>query len=264
MQKIIFSDIDGTILDKNYSFSRARKALEAVRKEDIPVIFCTSKTRKEMDFWVDELGIKDPFIIENGAAIFIPKDYFKFEFKYDKKADNYFVIQLGTNIKELRDILTGINKRLDAGITMFCDMSIKDISKITKLPEKQVALAKKREYTELFSIVRRLKEVIREIKRHKLNYTKGAVFHYIMGSNDKGKAIKILSGLIKKQLGKIETIGIGDSLNDLEMLNIVDRGFLVKRYDNSFEKIDGIERVGGIGPIGWKMMTEKVLNKRHR
>jgi len=77
MKKIIFTDLDGTLLDSDtYSYEKAKIALQLLKKRRIPLIFCTSKTRAEIEFWRDEVGNYDPFISENGGGIFIPKDYF--------------------------------------------------------------------------------------------------------------------------------------------------------------------------------------------
>jgi len=75
--KIIFSDLDGTLLNQDtYSFNEGQKALKLLKKYNIPLIFATSKTRAEIEFWRKKIGNNDPFISENGGGIFIPKmDY---------------------------------------------------------------------------------------------------------------------------------------------------------------------------------------------
>ena len=86
MKSIIFTDLDGTLLDQyNYSYKKAIKALNLIRKKDIPLVFCTSKTRAEIEFYRKKLSNKHPFISENGGAIFIPNNYFNFKVDYDKK-----------------------------------------------------------------------------------------------------------------------------------------------------------------------------------
>ena len=79
---IIFTDLDGTLLDhKTYAATKARQALLCLKKNNIPLIICTSKTRPEIEFYRQKLRISHPFIAENGGAIFIPKGYFSFKFK---------------------------------------------------------------------------------------------------------------------------------------------------------------------------------------
>ena len=78
---IVFTDLDGTLLDDaNYSWEAARPALEELKRRGIPCVLVTSKTRAEVEFWRNRLGNTDPFVVENGAAVFIPKDIFPFKF----------------------------------------------------------------------------------------------------------------------------------------------------------------------------------------
>ena len=93
---VLFTDLDGTLLDHDtYSFEPAREALRALESEDIPVVFTTSKTRAEIEKWRRLTGNADPFISENGGAIFVPEGYFAGGFHYDRKDGGYLVIELG-------------------------------------------------------------------------------------------------------------------------------------------------------------------------
>jgi phosphoglycolate phosphatase-like HAD superfamily hydrolase len=47
---IVFSDLDGTLLDhETYLFDAAQPALNALKARDIPLILASSKTRAEMN-----------------------------------------------------------------------------------------------------------------------------------------------------------------------------------------------------------------------
>ena len=73
---VVFTDLDGTLLDHHtYSYDAARPALERLKKNAIPLILVSSKTRLEIEALRREIDNKDPFIPENGGAIFIPDDY---------------------------------------------------------------------------------------------------------------------------------------------------------------------------------------------
>ena len=77
---IVFTDLDGTMIDRDtYSFEIALPLLKELKKSKIPVIFCTAKTKKENEYYQKKLKVECPFIVENGGAIFIPKNYFSYE-----------------------------------------------------------------------------------------------------------------------------------------------------------------------------------------
>jgi len=69
MRWVIFSDLDGSFLNyDDYSSEEAKPALEKIRRREIPLILTTSKTRTEVEFILGEMGLEEPFIIENGGA----------------------------------------------------------------------------------------------------------------------------------------------------------------------------------------------------
>ena len=70
---VVFTDLDGSLLDgETYSFESATQALKALRMRNIPLILVSSKTRAEMEPLRRRLNHRDPFIVENGAAVFVP------------------------------------------------------------------------------------------------------------------------------------------------------------------------------------------------
>ncbi len=79
MKIIIFTDLDGTFLNHDdYSYNDSLLGVRKVLSENIPLIFTTSKTKVEVETLHERLKINEPFIIENGAALFIPKNYKEF------------------------------------------------------------------------------------------------------------------------------------------------------------------------------------------
>ncbi|MFN3479436.1 MAG: HAD hydrolase family protein, partial [Thermodesulfovibrionales bacterium] len=60
---IIFTDLDGTLLDaRTYSFEPAIASLKLLREKDIPLIICSSKTRKEIEYYRERLDNHHPFV----------------------------------------------------------------------------------------------------------------------------------------------------------------------------------------------------------
>jgi mannosyl-3-phosphoglycerate phosphatase len=71
---IFFTDLNGTLLDHyRYSFDAAQEVLKKINVDKISLIFCSSKTRAEIEMWQKKLGNHYPFISENGGAILYSK-----------------------------------------------------------------------------------------------------------------------------------------------------------------------------------------------
>ena len=267
MRYIVFTDLDGTLIDHNtYSYEAAKPAIEELRERNIPLIFCTSKTRAEIEVYVRELESTHPFISENGGAIFIPRDYFDVDYPVSKTEDNYDVIELGTSYDTLRRVLVDIRNSENMDIIGFGDMDDEGVSEDTGLDIESARFAKMREYDEAFRLngdedtAGRLQKKIHE---QGLNYTRGGRYWHILGDNDKGKAVNILTGLYRKEYGNIRTVGLGDSLNDLPMLRAVDIPVLVQKHNGEHDpKIadQDIMRIRGIGPVGWNMAIKDIIS----
>jgi len=256
MKKIVFSDLDGTLLDhETYSYEKAKNSLEVLSKKEIPLIFCTSKTRAEIEYWRKKIGNKDPFISENGGGIFIPKSYFTFDFNYNEKDKNNYVINLGANYNKLKQSINKLKEKFE--IKSFSDMSTNEIANDANLNLTQAKLAKKREYDLPFKILNKNQEeeIIRYIKKQGLKITTGGRYHHLIGDNNKGEAVKILSRLYKKKFDNIYTIGVGDSENDFAMLDVVDSPYLVMKKDGSYASSD-YTLAGDVGPAGWKKVID--------
>ncbi len=65
------------------------------------------------------------------------------------------------------------------------------------------------------------------------HWTKGRFFH-VLGNSDKGRAVSILAEFYRKAYGPLTTVALGDSLNDLPMLNGVDIPIVVRKAVRSY------------------------------
>jgi len=227
---VVFTDLDGTLLDEKYDYRKLTPIISQLLALDVAMVFCSSKTRAEIEFFRNKMGVADPFIAENGAAIFIPKNYFPLNYAYTKETHRYNVIELGIPYSIVRKKLSEVKMRTDANIVGFGDMTAEDIAEDVGLTLSLAKLAKKREYDEPFKIVEgSKKEILSELKKAGLRYTKGNRYLHVLGDSDKGKAAIILEELYARTFGKISTFGIGDGPNDRAMLKVVDTQFLIEK-----------------------------------
>lgn len=78
---LCFTDLDGTLLNHDdYRYDAAIPTIQTLKKLGIPVIPTTSKTKAEVLELREALGLKDPFIVENGSGIFLESDDPRFDF----------------------------------------------------------------------------------------------------------------------------------------------------------------------------------------
>ena len=265
LKMVVFTDLDGTLLDPvTYSHEKALPSVAHLQHKGIPIIFCSSKTRREQEAHRQKMGIQDPFIVENGGAIFIPEGYFPFRFDYHKTRGIYQVIELGRPYREVRRMLGQI--RAEAGVSFkgFGDMTAEEVAMDAGLDLQAARRARAREYDETIKLEgtrEEIERVLEAVKKAGLNYARGGRYYDVTGGNDKGKAAAILTGLFRQKLGRVETIGIGDSANDLPLLSVVDIPILVQKPGQKWEETDlpNLKRIKGIGPEGWDRAIKELI-----
>ncbi|MFC2163759.1 HAD-IIB family hydrolase [Acidobacteriota bacterium] len=266
-QLLIFSDLDGSLLDDtNYSYEPALPAITALRERDIPLVFCTSKTRAEIEPLRTKLNNTHPFISENGGAIYIPREYFLKKWKNDREDEKYLIIELGTPYTQIRKIMDQIQQKSGVQIRGFGDLVDKEIALFCDFSEEDARLAKQREYDEPFFLedkghLLKIKEIAAQAN---LQITRGGRFFHLMGKNDKGKATRKLREIYEAEKGPCTTIGIGDSLNDMPMLNNVDYPVLLQKSDGKYDESinwENLIHAPGMGPTGWRDAIISLLDE---
>jgi mannosyl-3-phosphoglycerate phosphatase len=270
---LVFSDLDGTLLDHDtYDFSPALAALEVLRAAKVPLILCSSKTFAEMQYWRKALDIAHPFISENGGALFVPKNYFIQPLEGASERDGHSLILTGAGYPALRAALSAIAKRVDLPVAGFGDLTAEQIATRTGLSLEQARLAKRRDADEPFFIDREfdendVKRLQTEVWRKGLRVTRGGRFFHLTGSSDKGTAAHQLIRLYQAAWQQpIRTVGLGDSLNDLPLLQAVEMPILVRKKNGEVEESLLAQVKAQItkhpGPAGWNDAVLQLLRKQ--
>tara|TARA_Y100001968_G_scaffold253027_1_gene238580 strand:+ start:606 stop:1409 length:804 start_codon:yes stop_codon:yes gene_type:complete len=215
---LVVSDIDGTLMDHNYDLSAALNTISLLKENRIPIILCTSKTASEVRKIRDNIGLKDPFIVENGGAI------------YGNKNDSLeeWEIILGRSYSDLRIILDRLSTDIGYRLKALNDLNHEEIRKLTGLSNPDIELALQRHWSVPFLTPSKeyREKLNRNIDKYKINIYQGNLMsHLLSRESHKGKAVLAL----KKYLGYNDSfvIALGDSQNDVPLLEIADKAIVV-------------------------------------
>jgi mannosyl-3-phosphoglycerate phosphatase len=263
---VVFTDLDGTLLEEDtYAFDKTLPYLEGLKNKGVPIVFCSAKTRAEQEVYRQRSGIRDPFVVENGNAVFIEEDYFDFRFPYDQEREGYLLLEYGISYDRIREALQKVRSVIGVNFKGYGDMNAAEVASATGLEIEEAGRAKRREYEETITTqleafdVEKLQQALQS---QGLRFTRGGRFFSVSAHTDKGRAVQALSMLYRRTYGSILTIGIGDSWNDVSMLSMVDIAFLVQKPGETWEEIDldRAIRVEGVGPYGWVNIAKYLLD----
>lgn len=264
---LIFTDLDGTLLNQDdYQYDKALPVLAELKKKQIPVILVTSKTKAEVAYLRREIGLRDPFIVENGSGIFIPKFDQRFDLKDTVMEGEYHLHRLGITYQQARVALQQVSQTLGEDLRGFGDLTIDDIINLTGLSPAKVKLAKTRDFSEPFITPKSKSalEIETAVKQNGYQVVVGDRFSHLISINaGKGKAVKWLLNHYQNQGETIISVGLGNSPNDLSLLENVEIPIIMPNLTGVHPRLkDKPWQVASQpGCQGWAIMIKQILEK---
>jgi mannosyl-3-phosphoglycerate phosphatase len=293
----VFTDIDGTLVDINTAEygKKTDKLIRLIKERNIPLILTSAKTRLEQNKIREDLGVSDPFIVENGGAIVIPKGYFpdyalrdiKYPLRETQETKNgaidvnhEIVVELGKPADYIRAKLSDIRKKYSINFRGVADISVEKLSNLALISREQAKRMAQRNYGETILQIQSedIARFIKYVQEDGMKVIHGGRFFDVTVGTDKGIAVGILKKLFKDKFhNNVTFFGIGDSTNDIPMLNLMDIPILVQRQDSSWVDDGEIKmknavdssrsrissnkliKVEGIGPNGWENAIHKII-----
>lgn len=227
---LVFSDFTETLLDDTPHCENAKAVISELQSMDVSIIFCSSKTRAEIEYHMEELGVCDSFIAESGGEIVIPKNYFPFSYRFSKHTKNADIIELAIPYTVVREKLAKIKLETGAGIVGFGDLSTEEIATETGMPLNLAKLSKHRVYNEPCRLLwGNMNDVVDAAEKEGLSIVNGEKYFHLIGGSNKGKAINVLKDMYAQAFEGIITFGVGDFPMDTFMLKVVDMPLMVRK-----------------------------------
>ncbi len=253
---IVFSDLDGTLLDHDtYSYAPALPALEGLKARGIPVVLASSKTAAEIAPLRGALGLAHcPAIVENGAGVLAAHA------DADAGAAEY---------ARLRACLDDLPAALRAQYRGFGDWSDQQVSDKTGLPLAQARLARVRAFSEpgLWSgDAAGRAAFLAALSAMGVHAKQGGRYLTLSFGGTKADRMGEVVALFAVAVGDAPTvIALGDAPNDIEMLQAADIGVVIANAHAAplpslaGEGQGAILRSTKFGPDGWNEMIQRVV-----
>jgi mannosyl-3-phosphoglycerate phosphatase len=267
-QVLIFTDLDGTLLDHySYDHEDAKVCMERLLGHGIPIIPNTSKTFAEVLQLRKTLALSGPFIIENGAAIFINKDWLPEKPKGAVWQDGFWVKSFSSKRNYWLGLIKKITPEHGHLFESFANMSLERIVELTGLTKEDALLSSQRQFGEpLFwkGSDEQLRSFIIILHRLGAHPVSGGRFLHIGGNCNKGVALTwLLKEYQRQHKGvTISTIALGDGKNDVSMLEVAD---MAVRISSPVHEPPILERTlelytsTKLGPKGWTEVLDQLI-----
>ena len=132
----VVSDVDGTLMDHSYDLNPAKDTIKILQDLSIPLILCTSKTAAEVKVIRKQLNLTDPYIVENGAAI------------YGENLSRVGgEIILGERYEILEEILRNISREIKHDLQPLNNLTDQEATELTGLKGNSLELMRDRHWS---------------------------------------------------------------------------------------------------------------------
>jgi len=260
VQHLVFTCLDGAMIDPNpTALQEVLPAIELLRSRNIPLIATTIKTAAEILPTLEMLDYQDPFIVEDGGAIYIPNGAINVSFNYKKTVRQWKVIELGTDHAIILKKIVKLRQDHRFKVTGFSEMGTGSTPMEIQVSAEEIHSAGTREYSEPVIFEGDAEELQRlqgKIENYHLRLKEREDYFMLTGDHDEGSAVRFLIQLYREEFPEksIVSIGLGDSRLCTPLLHAVDQPVLVRKMDGSFdEEIGkrGLKFTRDPGPAGW-------------
>lgn len=210
---LVFCDVDHLFSARRPTFSRLAATRAALTDERVTLVFCSHRTRAEVESIRRETGLLHPFICENGAAAFVPDGYFGVELPATRRVAGYDALEFAKPYDQIVELISRTAIRARADIIGFSDMSVEDVARECGLTLLQARLAKLREYDEPFRLadpnLQVERRLLRALEAAGLTCTLRDQYHFAGSSAGPGAPMAALTDLYRAHLGALFTIAAG-------------------------------------------------------
>lgn len=267
---LIYTDLDGTLLDhENYSSELAEPGIQQALEAHAALIPVTSKTRAEVEPLVAALKWSFPFIVENGAAVFVPEWLCtKADCRLPSQAEYRFQA-FAPSVEEWQPILTALSAQVPDAFTPFSQLSLSQLMSLTGLSASAASQAAQREFSDplyWFGSDVQFNQLQQLCKAQGIDVVRGGRFVHLLKGSNKGRAVRWLTQWYgEHEAQSVQTIALGDGENDLSMLAAVDYPVQVRSASHPFPEFSHPERyrTQHIGPEGWSEAIAYLLARIH-
>jgi mannosyl-3-phosphoglycerate phosphatase len=229
---VVFADFDHTFLDDRRCAALQEGALHELHDRCIPVVWCSKRTRGEVERIRRMVGVDDPFICEDGAVLYVPAGYRGFQVPGARETAGYHVLAFGRPYDEIVAALRRAADRQRADIIGFNDMSVEAVAIDLQVPILQAQLAKLREFSEPFRFIASDRgaahRLLASLRHDGFGHAHHGRYVHAGSSVSYDAAAAALIRLFRRKGADITTVAFGDNASDARLLGLVDYPVIVQ------------------------------------
>jgi len=243
-------------------------ALGLLQSKNIPLVFFGYQTSSEIKEIQKKWGIRQPFICENGGAVFFPKRQFPGLESATVVKGNWEMISLGKPYRETIQMLKQLQAKKHGPMRFFSEMSFQEVAERTGLPPEEAKLAKRREYSELIVLDEpgwSIRKYLKEVSKNSTYFIFKEGFYFFFAEKDESAmGIRMMIDLFRYVNPNVKFAAIGITDRDRPLLQSADLPLLLQnqtgKWHPRLQKIPNTHLIDAHSEPAWRKAVEKLID----
>jgi predicted mannosyl-3-phosphoglycerate phosphatase (HAD superfamily) len=147
---VVYCSTDNLITTTNKALTGFEDFLEGLAEANIPVVPVTSRSRLQFDATIRKFGFGHPFLAEGGGGVYLPEDYFHLKPPRSMRLGRFTCIPVASPQPAAAEMLNLLAEETSIEVVPLRDLSPRELSQNTGLPQREAELLRQRDFDELF------------------------------------------------------------------------------------------------------------------
>jgi predicted mannosyl-3-phosphoglycerate phosphatase (HAD superfamily) len=202
--QVVYATTDPFFSPRGKVLHRFDHFLAEMAQAQMPCVWMSGLTRAQLDEPRRRLGQNDPYIGENGCAVYLPEDYFHLKGSETIRLGRYTCIPVAEPQPAAAEALEELSSDTDVAVVPLRKLSQRELSQNTGLPAREAELMRLRDFDELFFFVGAgeadIEKFRAEAKARGLALRNAGQFWSLARGSDLAKCVRELGGLYDRAL----------------------------------------------------------------
>jgi mannosyl-3-phosphoglycerate phosphatase len=229
---VVYCSIDNLVSTTNKSLTGFADFLEGLGEANIPVVPVTTRSRLQFDATIRKFGLGHAFLAEGGCGVFLPEDYFHLKPPRSVRLGRFTCIPAASPQPAAAEMLDDVAKETGIEAVALRELSPRELSQNTGLPQREAELLRQRDFDELFFFAGASDADIERFRQaavqHKAQVRpSGGLWSLAVGA-DLASCVRDLSQLYQRSFrANPHSVGIATSEEAAELFPACDRCLLL-------------------------------------
>lgn len=226
---VVYCSVDSFLSSRGkflYGFDQFQAELDRL---EIPCVWLSARSRLQLDDPRRRIGHAEPFVAEDGCAVYLPEDYFHLKFSKTVRLGRFTCIPVAKQQPAAEEALDALSEESGVPVVSLQSLSSRELAQNIGLPTHEAELARQRDFDRLFFFAGASEDDLKRFKnlaqQKKIALREHGVFWSLAVGADAQSCIREIGDLYDRSLhGHANRFAIATATDSSNIFPACDRG----------------------------------------